>query len=538
MKPMRKLQRYFVPYTDESSFFLALRKAVSIEIEEYDFCQNIKRKVWPMLDQTSFFIIEDSYTETEWKDMIAEHYIHTKYETHPSVVRVHLFNSEHEIANAYLGCFTLRKINNADIVLSFIYPNWNVLSLEECNFSDSYIITAKKLIHIFAEEIEIETTPYFVQDGMVTSCAHASIIMMTHYLNLRFGYKKICIKDVNQSYLSREKMFPTKGLLPEQVMEVLTNNGINILEWQLGKEFPVEEEKNAIKGRVKAYLRSGIPIMLGMAGHGVLIVGFKDHEDEFLFLDDSGALIHDINKEKYKGKEQTYDNFISSCGWDYIFDYIRNKPSDLVQFLIPVHERIYSDYEDVANRCLILTQNIDFTKSKEDKKTYAVTNERFFLMDNAKCKKFVNENILDRQVSGELLDDFICSEQSHYLWCYEFEFAEQVYIIFINTTYNVTSIDNDIYVNKDCEPFHIAKHFETMHKVKTIDNIDIPLFEKRRDRGYVGKKRNPKKLGTIKAKSLFTNSGGELMEVNTDSNQKKENEQLGTKELAEEGDEK
>lgn len=479
MEPMRRLQQYFVPYTSEEEFFNALQMVISSETDVYDFRQNIKRKIWPLLSQTRFFIIEDTYTETEWKDMIAEHYIHTKYVTTPTVVRVHLFNGEQDIEAAYLGCFTLRKINNADMVLSFIYPNWNVLCLERCNFANSYLITATKRIHIFAEELEIKTTPYFVQDGMVASCAHASILMMTHFLNLRFGYKKIRIKEVNQSYLSREKMFPTKGLLPEQVMEVLTNNGINVVECELGGTKPSDEEKMGIKGRVKAHLRSGMPVMLGIDGHGVLIIGFKEDEDKFLFLDDSGVLIHNINKEKYKDSKQEYDSFISSCSWDYIFDYVEDKPDDLVQFLMPVHERIYSDYEDVAYRCSILEENIGLTDDCEET-IYTVSDKRFFMIDNVEGKKFINENILDRETSGELLDAFICREQPHYLWCYEFEFEKEVYIIFINTTYNMESDENNIYINKDCEPFHVARHFHTVDMVKTIEDINIPLFDKRR----------------------------------------------------------
>lgn len=107
--------------------------------------------------------------------------------------------------------------------------------MEKGRFAGSYLITAPKRIHIYAEEIIIRTTPYFVQDGIVTSCAHASIVMMTQFLNLKYGYQKLHIKDMIQSYQNREKLFPTRGLLPEQVMEILMNNKFNVVKYELGR---------------------------------------------------------------------------------------------------------------------------------------------------------------------------------------------------------------------------------------------------------------------------------------------------------------
>ena len=478
MKPMKKLQEYFIPYTNEEDFFNMIQEKIVFEVNPDDFRQNIERKIWPLLCQTSFFIVEDTYTETEWKDMIAEHYIHTKYTTIPTVVRVHLFTANEEIKESYLGCFTLRKINNPDIIMSFIYPNWNVLKLDDKEFMDCYLITAKKRIHIYAEEIEIQTTPYFVQDGIVTSCAHASMVMLINFLNLKFGYKRIRVKDINQSYINREKLFPTKGLLLDQVMEVLTNNGINIEKCGIKTKNTSEEEQKDIEEQVKSYLRSGFPVMLGIENHLVLIVGFKENTDEFLFLDDSGALIHSINKEKYENQDTEYDSFISICSWKYIFKTEKN--DDLVQLLLPMHERIYSDCEDVSYRCSILERNIGLDEDTEST-VYKIENKRFFIVDNVVCKKFVNENIMDREFSEELLNEFICQEQPHYLWCYEFEYSGQIYIIFINTTYNIESDGNNIYINKDNEPFHIEKHFQTMFKVKTQKYGESPMFNKKRE---------------------------------------------------------
>ncbi len=486
MKPMTKLSDYFVPYRSAEDLFNEVQKLAYLgnhTVTQYKiFRENIERKVWPLLRQTKSYIIEDNYIETEWKDMIAEHYIHTKYNVVPTVVRVHLFNDEKELDKSYLGCFTIRKIDNNDMSLSFIYPNWNVLRMEECNFANCYLVTAKKRIHIYAEELEIKTTPYFAQDGTVTCCAHASILMMSHFLNLRFGYKKIRISEMAQGYLRREKKYPTKGLVPEQIMEILTNNGVYIRPNNLDKREQYEEKAEDIKNTIKAHLRSGLPVLLGINKHAVLIIGFCEDEehDGILFLDDSGVLIHNINEAKYINNEQEYDNFISRCSWEYILNFVKNKHGEVVRFLIPFHEKVFVSYDDVFSRCLIIEKNIDFG-ALEGGEIYTLQNKRFFIADNVECKRFINENVLDREFSRVAVDEFIRNSLPHYLWCYEFEFEREIYILFINSTYNMDTKVNDVYINRDREPFHIAKHFHTTDSIRCdkVDEKEIPLFTNR-----------------------------------------------------------
>ena len=57
MKPMKKLQEYFIPYTNEEDFFNMIQEKIVFEVNPDDFRQNIERKIWPLLCQTSFFIV-------------------------------------------------------------------------------------------------------------------------------------------------------------------------------------------------------------------------------------------------------------------------------------------------------------------------------------------------------------------------------------------------------------------------------------------------------------------------------------------------
>lgn len=485
MELMRTVENYFERYTDSDEFFLELQRLIlkrqPTPVEIRIFKENIERKIWPMLNQTKYFVVEENYTETEWKDMISEHYIHTRYSVENTVVRIHLFNDNEDIENSYMGYFTLRKINNNDMVLSFIYPNWKVLRLEACNFGDCCIVTVKKMVHIFAEEFEILTTPYFVQDGAVTCCAHATIIMMSCFLHLRFGYKKIRIPEIAQGYLRREKQYPTKGLIPEQIMEVLTNNRVYIRPIVVKKGKLTEAKKEDIKGTIKAHLRSGLPALMLIDKHAVLIVGFREgkNADGVVFFDDSGVLIHNINQAVYSENEKEYDNFVYNCEWNYIFDFVEKNPGEIVTFLVPFHEKIFVNYDDVFCRCLFLEQNMGIENESEE--TYVIENKRFFIADNVACKKFINEHVLDRENVKEAVDQFICSEQPHYLWCFEFEFEGEYYILFINSTYNMHDKENNIYINKNCEPFHVERRFHTIQAigVRETKKEQVPLFTKR-----------------------------------------------------------
>ena len=306
--------------------------------------------------------------------------------------------------------------------------------------------------------------------------------MLSHFLNLKFGYKKIRISEMAQGYLRREKQYPTKGLVPEQIMEILTNNGVYIRPYNLDKREQYERTAEDIKQTIKAHLRSGLPVLLGINKHAVLIIGFceSNEYDGILFLDDSGVLIHNINEAKYIDSEQEYDNFISRCSWEYILNYIENSPGEVVRFLIPFHEKVFVSYDDVFCRCLIMELNTD-PESSEDEETYLIQNKRFFIADNVDCKRFINENILDREFVKGAVDEFICNSQSHYLWCYEFEFQGEIYILFINSTYNVNTKENNVYINKGREPFHIAKRYHTTDSIRCnkTNQENLPLFTNR-----------------------------------------------------------
>lgn len=108
----------------------------NVPVDRKKLIKEVKDYIWPRLDflrshrsrtHCRFYIFEDSYVETEWKDMISIHYINTSYRVKNTVMRVHVFNRNVFDEKYYLGCFTLRNIDETKIMLSYIYPNWKNL---------------------------------------------------------------------------------------------------------------------------------------------------------------------------------------------------------------------------------------------------------------------------------------------------------------------------------------------------------------------------------------------------------------------------
>lgn len=471
MGRIQELNSYQEQYVGKDKFFEKLLNKLKGEhweiTEEILFTQTIERRIWIFLEQCASFIIEDSYTETEWKDIVSVHYIHTSYNVDSTVLRVHFFNEKINIDESYLGFVTIRKIDFSKIVLSQIYPNWNVLELDG-DFIGGQIVTATKEVHIFFETVNIETTPFFAQDGTVTCCAQANIIMLSQFLQMRFGYKKISIKTIEEEYSRYDKRYPTKGMTPIQIMEVLTNNNINMQQYYL-KNDAEEDILNEVLETIKAHLGSGFPVIMGIESHAVMIIGYRaldeDNDIELIFFDDSGALIHSIT---HKEGELQYSNFIYKFSWQYIKKYLKSGTSNVVQFLVPSHEKVYVNYSHVASRFNILEKIVESKQS--DLNNSMLKNKKIFFEVNTLCKSFVNEwGCIEKDV----VDEFVTKNLPHYLWCVQFEDEYGRYILFADTTYNMLKEENDIFINCNQIPFVIEKDFMNMFHIKTNHLIKL-----------------------------------------------------------------
>ena len=117
---------------------------------------HVTDRLGEVYDLTKFVIIEQNYIESEWKEMVARHYIHSTYAKglRQTVFRVHLLCADEFTEDNYLGFITLRPIEELAISLSFIYINWRHRFFAMGN---SYIMTFRKKIHYMGKSITIQT---------------------------------------------------------------------------------------------------------------------------------------------------------------------------------------------------------------------------------------------------------------------------------------------------------------------------------------------------------------------------------------------
>lgn len=416
--------------------------------------EDIRSFLYPRLDficdpaNHIFFLFEDSYIETEWKDMISVHYINTSYNVKNAVMRVHLFFSDTVDEKKYAGCFTLRTIDDVRFMLSYIWPNWKRLITGDG--SDTYVMTYKKKVHILGQEIEFDTYPLFAQDNSVIKCAQAGMISMSSYLHEKYGYNKLRVLKINEAYSTgKTRVFPSKGLTPPQMMEIFNYYDIPV-ESQICYEDPQE-----LKPYIDFCLESSLPVLLSIIvdntntkkeeRHIIQIIGHTLETDtykkKYLVYDDSGLFIRNS-----AGK----DGFVYPESWENIKKKIKPKKSIL---FYPIHEKVYISFDDIQVFFADLRKRLKLEDLLE-KANDPLIDTRILIVDNVVLKDFLKNriqldvNMGDKESMQEEINDIINKSLPHYLWYCEFQTAQRNLIFIADPTYNNKTTKN-IILNKN-----------------------------------------------------------------------------------------
>lgn len=399
---------------------------------------------------TRFFLFENRYVETEWKDMIGIHYINTSYEMESTVMRVHLFMHGKMQENDYVGCFTLRTINEIQIMLSYIYPNWKYITYDDNVIN---VMTYRKKVHINGYELVFHTYPLFVQDNAAIACAEACLVSMSKYLHSRYDYSKIHVKNINGSHHThKNKVYPSQGLRPTQMLEVLYSHNIQC-------EYEVYYGQWEFKEYIDYCIESAMPVLVGLhvesddgdgtqeehknaeeivpKSHMIQIIGHTDVEvgKEYIVYDDSGCYLKSLKK----------DGFVGCVSWEKLRESLKVGKDFIIY---PIHEKVYFLYDTFKKHINDVLKNMG-EGVKEGSPDRA---ERTMLIDNRDVKKFLRQKILDNPSASEKIREeahkLISMNMPHYLWCYERETSEGYMLFFADPTYNRRTTRN-IFMNKD-----------------------------------------------------------------------------------------
>lgn len=426
-----------------SNLTRAVQKVVSIPYRKLQ--QELKKYVFPRLDFMAgsenlphFFVFEEHYVETEWKDMISTHYINTSYEVKNTAMRIHLFIGTKLDVNSYRGCFTMRSINETQIMLSYIYPNWKYLRYHDKSVN---VMTYKKTVHISGVEIMFYTYPLFVQDNVVVTCAQACLISMSQYLHSQYDYNKIRIGNINNSYHTyKTKSYPSQGLLPTQMLEILYNHNIQS-GYQVYKNNP-----DKFKEYIDYCIESAIPVLVGLQitdkrtieKHVIQIIGHSNALDgkRYLVYDDSG----------YYLKQLEMTGFVGCIDWNTL---CKGLMADKSFIIYPIHEKVYILYDNFKKHMndmlkqINMSEVIGYVEGNE--------NHRTLLVDNREVKSFLYENMVCSPTSIQDIRieamRLLQISMPHYLWCCEYSTSIGNMLFIADPTYNRRTTKN-IFLNK------------------------------------------------------------------------------------------
>ncbi len=443
-------------------FFNMDKETACAQIEKY-IISRLRFFETNNVNKTVFFVSENEYVETEWKDMVSMHYINTTYKFKNTVMRFHLFSDEQACQESYLGFFTLRSVDEIRIMLSMIYPNWTNIRMENL----LYVMTYKKVVHFFGKIFIMNTYPLFVQDMVVAKCAHAAILSATKYLNEKHRLKKVKLTDIINSYTySRVKVFPATGLSCQQMLEVFDRNNIPItcdeLSWDSDYESTdelniLENLKEKFRPTIDSWIESAIPVILGISfkknktdpdyvHHVVQIIGHTSGKSrDYVIYDDSGVLGEILLGHR---------DFVFILSWKQIQEVM--KYGDYV--IYPQYEKVYMGYDDIKKYLCDyqseLNTNEDFkTKFLKLGQLPSFERARCLIADNVDIKNFLyrqkEKTKLLKEYVNNTIDAIISRNLPHYLWYCEIELSDQMLLVFLaNPTYNTQTTKN-IFINKE-----------------------------------------------------------------------------------------
>lgn len=418
---------------NRTNLFKAIKQVINID--DKILRQDIKQFIWPRLDflhgrrqEKRFFLFEEDYVETEWKDMISVHYINTSYHVQNTVMRVHIFLNN-EISNqSYCGFFTLRKIDEARIMLSFIYPDWEKLIYDGVSL---YVMTYAKKVHIQGQELLIHTYPLFVQDNITVACAQADIISMTKYLHNKFDSNMLRIKNLESAYsIKKTKMFPTTGLNPVQMLEVFVSCNISVNYLAINKQDNAEYA-DLYRNYVDYSIESAIPVLIGCmiqdengsySKHVVQIIGHtKQNREKYVVYDDSGCLIRTVTKR---------DGFVSALDWELLYKYLSHENSFLIY---PIHEKVYLTYDNMRELLKLRYLRTPQLYEMEKRQISCLKKTRYLLADNRTIKEFLRKKLLnDTLLASEIkqIERVLQMNMAHFVWYCEVP-LESGFLLFI-----------------------------------------------------------------------------------------------------------
>lgn len=452
----------FINYSDEELFrkvneCLIAKKVVkggSKNLE--DFKNSILSRIRIITNKCKYFYFEEEYTDHFWKEIYSHHYSNTNYTKHNQAMRIHFFNKnftkynspQERIDESYLGYVTLRPVKDFHLMISMICPNWDYLKI-----SDSYeIMTYQKAVHVGPFETNINTFDFFSQDSVYTICAHADIMMFSTFLNRKYNYKRLKIKDIIES--SKYVPLPNPGLSYEGIQNIFCKNDIpfqlhfkpklsnSIKQQNKRKRQQLKDIESKCYDVVEMYINSKLPVIVYNNKHVVVIIGIaKDEYNKkyFIVYDDSGSFIYHSNyyRQKDDYSKDGSSPFVEMIPYDELFPPNNN----LTFFFGATHERVLinpDEYKGLLQSHLIFLKNQNIIETTDQN----ILQPKSYIIENEIIKKILYQSVESSPINSKkfhFIKTLINSNLPHYLWCTEIRLNHEKLFCIADPTFPVNT---------------------------------------------------------------------------------------------------
>jgi hypothetical protein len=248
-------------------------------------------------------LVEKEYIDRDFLEDYSFYYVRCFPEYERKCSRLHFFKNKFDrdtfdalllkkdsllkesLQENYLGFIVVKPLP-----LTIIGRTCLVTYPEEAGESRNFPITRKYHVHLFGISLTVNSLAFQEQDNVVAACATSALWSAFHGTGVLFQHNILSPVEITKAATKQlpieTRTFPNKGLSAEQMAHAI--QGVNLEPYLIG----INNKEYNIKSSIYAYLRFGIPVILGvdlyetsggtptfMGKHAVVVSGYRLEAD-------------------------------------------------------------------------------------------------------------------------------------------------------------------------------------------------------------------------------------------------------------------
>lgn len=296
--------------------------------------KKIKTRFEYFVEISKSFLVED-YIENEWRDSYDLYYSKTNYKNCNNLVkRIHFVKTEiDDLKNIteenYIGYINLRPIPQAQI--SRIRFKFTSLAFKEYANENIYCLSIDTTVNLPHISISYPSFPLYSQDGMVSICAHADLLMISKYMYKKYNFNNYKLKEIiGNNIIANDngRKIPSEGLNLLQILSILKSNNYNPISTRFINGL---YNNITIFNYIDSFLESGLPVILAFNSHVILVIGHMHNlKRHYVIADDSSyhvsrsfkkveANVAIISQEELKEQFESCHVFVIAPSFDRFY---------------------------------------------------------------------------------------------------------------------------------------------------------------------------------------------------------------------------